>query len=65
MKTDENISMSEPPGILAWCSMRKVSEIQQPDGWQLALDGIRDPGNLGTIIRTADWFGGAAKYPVV
>lgn len=23
----------------------------------LALDGVRDPGNLGTIIRTADWFG--------
>jgi TrmH family RNA methyltransferase len=23
----------------------------------LALDEIRDPGNLGTIIRTADWFG--------
>ena len=23
----------------------------------LALDSIRDPGNLGTIIRTADWFG--------
>ena len=23
----------------------------------LALDGISDPGNLGTIIRTADWFG--------
>lgn len=23
----------------------------------LALDGIRDPGNMGTIIRTADWFG--------
>lgn len=23
----------------------------------LALDGIRDPGNLGTIVRTADWFG--------
>jgi len=23
----------------------------------IALDGIRDPGNLGTIIRTADWFG--------
>ena len=21
------------------------------------LDGIQDPGNLGTIIRTADWFG--------
>lgn len=26
-------------------------------GLFLALDGIRDPGNLGTIIRTADWFG--------
>jgi TrmH family RNA methyltransferase len=23
----------------------------------LAIDGIRDPGNLGTIIRIADWFG--------
>ncbi|MCK4678741.1 MAG: RNA methyltransferase [Bacteroidales bacterium] len=23
----------------------------------LALESIRDPGNLGTIIRTADWFG--------
>jgi TrmH family RNA methyltransferase len=23
----------------------------------LALDQVRDPGNLGTIIRTADWFG--------
>ncbi len=26
-------------------------------GLVLVLDGIRDPGNLGTIIRTADWFG--------
>ena len=23
----------------------------------IVLDGIQDPGNLGTIIRTADWFG--------
>ena len=23
----------------------------------IALDGIQDPGNMGTIIRTADWFG--------
>ena len=26
-------------------------------GWHFALDDIRDPGNLGTIIRIADWFG--------
>lgn len=26
-------------------------------GLTLALDGVQDPGNVGTIIRTADWFG--------
>ena len=25
--------------------------------WCLALDDIQDPGNMGTIIRIADWFG--------
>ncbi|RAV99678.1 RNA methyltransferase [Pseudochryseolinea flava] len=28
-----------------------------PGEFALVLDDIRDPGNLGTIIRTADWFG--------
>lgn len=32
-----------------------LSSIQ--DSLSLFLDDIRDPGNLGTIIRTADWFG--------
>lgn len=27
------------------------------DDWVLALDGVRDPGNLGTLIRLCDWFG--------
>ncbi|MBT1703429.1 TrmH family RNA methyltransferase [Chryseosolibacter indicus] len=27
------------------------------DEFGIALDNIRDPGNLGTIIRTADWYG--------
>lgn len=27
------------------------------DEWCIALDGIQDPGNMGTIIRIADWFG--------
>ncbi|WP_136669007.1 RNA methyltransferase [Flavobacterium sp. H122] len=29
----------------------------QPDGLTVALDDVRDPGNLGTIIRLCDWFG--------
>lgn len=28
-----------------------------PDELYLALDGVQDPGNLGTIVRIADWFG--------
>ncbi len=28
-----------------------------PDKLYLALDSVRDPGNMGTIIRLADWFG--------
>ena len=28
-----------------------------PDEYGLVLDDIRDPGNFGTIIRTADWYG--------
>jgi TrmH family RNA methyltransferase len=28
----------------------------------LVLDGIKDPGNLGTLIRTADWFGFKEVY---
>ncbi|MFM7858204.1 MAG: TrmH family RNA methyltransferase [Flammeovirgaceae bacterium] len=31
--------------------------LQINNGFALVLDDIRDPGNLGTIIRTADWFG--------
>jgi len=27
------------------------------DGLYIALDSIRDPGNMGTILRLADWFG--------
>lgn len=26
-------------------------------GWVIALDSINDPGNLGTILRSAEWFG--------
>jgi TrmH family RNA methyltransferase len=29
----------------------------KPGAFTLLLDDIRDPGNLGTILRTADWYG--------
>jgi len=39
-------------------TINKFEEDSLPSkGLFLALDGIRDPGNLGTIIRIADWFG--------
>jgi TrmH family RNA methyltransferase len=31
-------------------------------GWPLYLDGIQDPGNFGTILRIADWFGVPAVF---
>lgn len=31
--------------------------VADPDEFVLVLDDIRDPGNLGTIIRIADWYG--------
>ena len=36
---------------------RSGEEMPQSDDFILYLDRIRDPGNLGTIIRSADWFG--------
>jgi TrmH family RNA methyltransferase len=37
--------------------MKKEVTWQQKNWLTLILDGINDPGNLGTIIRTADWYG--------
>lgn len=47
-----------PQGVLA--VFKKTITIHQSpitNNLTLALDGIQDPGNLGTIIRTCDWFG--------
>ena len=35
----------------------RLPDIRAYSGLILALDDIKDPGNLGTIVRTADWFG--------
>ena len=40
-----------------------ISDVNLPSkGLFLGLDTIRDPGNLGTILRIADWFGIDAVY---
>jgi TrmH family RNA methyltransferase len=48
-----------PAGILAIVKQASnyfiVEDIRSK--FTLCLDGVRDPGNLGTIIRIADWFG--------
>lgn len=55
----EKISaLTTPNQVLAVFS--QLHDIPLPsvkDQFSLALDDIRDPGNLGTIIRIADWFG--------
>lgn len=52
-------SMSTPPGILAVSRIPdiKFTAKDAEDEIIILLDGINDPGNLGTIIRTAEWFG--------
>src|SRR5690625_1311303 len=65
--TSKNILISErelkkisqlvtPNTALAVCEIPQEKNIQK-NGFIIALDDIRDPGNLGTIIRMADWFG--------
>ncbi len=46
-----------PPGILAVVRIPKQDEIKVSSQIVLALDGIANPGNMGTLIRTAEWFG--------
>ena len=43
---------------LAVAHIPKLPSLQfKPTDFAIALDDIRDPGNLGTIIRIADWYG--------
>ena len=46
-----------PPGILAVVRIPKQGDIKTSSRLVLALDGIANPGNMGTLIRTAEWFG--------
>lgn len=63
-------SLSSPSPCLA--VLRKPADVYVEDvasltsglskGLYLGLDTIRDPGNLGTILRIADWFGADAVF---
>lgn len=49
--------LQHPQQVLAIFHMPAASPATIQDQLVLALDGVQDPGNLGTIIRIADWFG--------
>lgn len=52
--------LKTPPGVLALVKIPVQPALNYnllEKKFSLALDGVQDPGNLGTIIRTADWFG--------
>ncbi len=55
----KNISVLQTPNkVLALVEQKKEEEqIDLHNQWTLMLDDIQDPGNFGTIIRIADWFG--------
>ncbi len=48
--------LSTSPGVLAKVRIPEF-KTTQTKGWEVVLQGVRDPGNLGTILRIADWFG--------
>ncbi len=48
-------TLKSPQEVVAVC---KIPHSNPPNGKRiLCLDGIQDPGNLGSILRIADWFG--------
>ena len=51
-------SLKTPPGLLALASMPdKAGRAEHTEGVWLYLDHMNDPGNVGTLVRVADWFG--------
>ncbi|MBK7034806.1 MAG: RNA methyltransferase [Chitinophagales bacterium] len=52
-------SFKTPQAVIALIEIPKqdIKKSIKNGDWILVLDGIHDPGNLGTIIRSADWFG--------
>lgn len=55
-------SFSTPSPVLAVVRQKHWEKPSLDSGLFLALDSVRDPGNMGTIIRLADWFGIEAVF---
>ncbi len=51
--------LSSPSPVIAVVKITPEPELVNPEvgNLYLALDSVRDPGNLGTIIRLSEWFG--------
>ena len=50
--------LKTPQGVIAVFEKKPIEDLRlKVEDLVVALDGIQDPGNLGTIIRTCDWFG--------
>ena len=57
MQMEQMSGQDTPPGILAVVRIPEQGNIKISSRYVLALDGIANPGNMGTLIRTAEWFG--------
>eukprot|EP01012_Entosiphon_sulcatum_P057406 TRINITY_DN81164_c0_g1_i1.p1 TRINITY_DN81164_c0_g1~~TRINITY_DN81164_c0_g1_i1.p1 ORF type:complete len:217 (+),score=20.20 TRINITY_DN81164_c0_g1_i1:917-1567(+) len=60
VELDKISTLQTPQGFLALVHIPKNKQLDQKElknQFTLVLDGVQDPGNMGTIIRTADWFG--------
>ena len=56
------LAVVRQPADIVLATEDAVAEVLGAQGLFLALDSIRDPGNLGTILRIADWFGLKAVF---
>lgn len=73
VSSDDSIKLHDKHYFLQGEELKKISGLSSSSGWIavlkkpkvdpteqdliVVLDGVQDPGNLGTIIRTCDWFG--------